>query len=125
MEALKLINAPFPLEFAGETYQVKKANLEKVILFQTRMTELTNKEDAALEYKMAGYCLFLVLKDVKTDVTEEWVLENAPGDVPFAQIVEQFGFMNRQKVALLRAILERNAPETKTEEEPTGTSSLQ
>lgn len=122
MDALKLINAEFPLEFAGETHQVKKANLEKVILFQTRFTEWSDAKDPALESKAAGYCLYLVLKDVKEGITEDWVNKNVPGDITMLDIVEQFGFMNRQKVALARAIIERNAPGQK---EPNGTSSTQ
>lgn len=105
MDALKLINAEQPLEFNGETYQVKKANIAKVILFQTKFNELSDAKDPAIESKTAAYCLYLILKDVKLDVTEQWVLENAPGDISFADVVEQFGFMNRQKVAILRKVL--------------------
>lgn len=115
MDALKLISAPFPLDFAGEKFEVKKANLEKVILFQTRFTELTEKKDPALESKMAGYCIFLALQGVKEGVTEQWVLDNCPGDISMIDVVDQLGFMNGQKVALLRAILQRNAPGTKTQ----------
>lgn len=125
MDALKLINAEFPLDFGGETYQVKKANLEKVILFQTRFNDLTEAKDPAYESKMAGYCLYLVLRDVKKDVTEEWVSQNVPGDITMIDVIEQFGFMNQQKVALLRAIIKRNSLGTNEKGEPVGTSSTQ
>ncbi len=122
MEALSLINAEFPVEIAGETYQVKKANLEKVIQFQTRFSELTDAKDPAAEIKSAAYCLFLILKDAKPEITEEWVLKNLPGDVDFANIIEQFGFMSRQKMTIIKALTQRNVP---TPTEPAGTSSLQ
>ncbi len=115
MEALKLINAPFTFEFNDTKYEVKRANIEKVILFQTRFSELADKNDPAIEQKMAGYCIFLALKDVKTDVTEEWVNQNTPGDVVAADIIEHLGFMSRQKVEVLRRVLlQRNAPATES-----------
>lgn len=114
MDGLKLINPEFDFEFAGTTYKVKKATLEKVIQFQTRFNELTEAKDPAIEKKMAGYCVYLILRNAKTDATEDWVNENMP-DVEMPDVVEYFAFMNRQKVELLRAVLERkgtqqNAP---------------
>lgn len=121
MDSLKLINAEQPLDFNGETFQVKKASLAKVILFQTEFNKLSDAKDPAIETKMAAYCLYLILKDVKLDVTPEWVLDNVAGDINFADVVEQFGFMNRQKVAALRKVL-GNAP---IQEETSGGSSSQ
>ncbi len=113
MEALKLINPVFDFEFAGEVLKVKKATLDQVILFQTKFNELTEAKDPAVEKKMAAYCLFLVVSRVKPEATEQWVMENTP-DVEMPDVVEQFGFLSRQKVEKLRGILnkesQRNAP---------------
>jgi len=119
MEPLKLINAPFPLEFAGERFEVQKANLEKVILFQARFNKLTDEKDPAIEARMAGYCIYLALRDVKPGVTEEWVNSNVPGTIEFADVVEQLGFMSGQKVEILRKVLKRNSPETNQQAGPT------
>jgi Glu-tRNA(Gln) amidotransferase subunit E-like FAD-binding protein len=122
MDSLKLINPEFDFEFAGTTYKVRKATLDKIILFQTRFNQLTEAKDPAVESKMTAYCLYLILKDIKADVTEEWVAQNTP-QVEMVDVVEQFAFMNQQKVDVLRKILQRNALVTK--EEPTGIQSSQ
>lgn len=123
MDGLNLINPEFDFTFAGTTYKVKKATLDKVILFQTKFAQLTEAKDPAIEKKMAAYCLYLVLKSVKADVTEEWVQENTP-DVEFPDVVEQFGFLNRQKVEILREVLNRgikkDSPVQEKQETPAG-----
>lgn len=120
MDGLKLINPEFDFEFAGSTYKVKKANLSQIILFQKRFAELTEQKDASIEKKIAGYCVYLILSGVKADATEEWVNGNLP-DVEMTDILEYFGFMNRQKVELLRKVLNRedqlNAPIQRTGEQ--------
>lgn len=112
MDGLKLINPAFDFEFAGTVYQVKKATLDKIILFQTKFNELTTVKDPALEKRLAVYSLFLVLKDATPTIpnlTEDWVAANTP-DVEMMDVIEEFAFMNRQKVETLRQILQRNAP---------------
>lgn len=106
MEALNLINPEFDFEFNGTTYRVKKATLEKIILFQTRFNKLTDEKDPAIEPKMAAYCLYLILCGVKQGLTEEEVQQNIP-DVSMVDVVERFGFMNRQKVEILRKVLQK------------------
>jgi hypothetical protein len=113
---LKLTNPEIELEIGGETFHVKKATLEKVIPFQERFTKLIADKDVAADAKLAAYCIYLILKDVKPDVTEEWAMQNVPGDVEALTIIEQLGFMNRQKVDQLRKLTEKasaimNAPE--------------
>lgn len=109
MEGLKLINPEFDFEFAGKTYKVRKATLDKIILFQTRFKDLSDKKDPAIESKMAVYCIYLILKDVAPEATEDWVAQNTP-TVEMADVIEQFAFMNRQKVEMLKKIQQRNAP---------------
>jgi hypothetical protein len=121
-DALKLINPEFDFEFAGTTYKVRKATLDKIILFQTRFNQLTEAKDPAISSKIAGYCIYLILKDIKADATEEWVQQNTP-ELEMLDVIEYFAFMNQQKVDMLRKILQRNALVTK--EEPTGTQSSQ
>jgi hypothetical protein len=71
---------------------------------------------------MAAFCIYLILKDAKPevpDLTEELVQKSIP-DVEMPDIVEQYAFMSRQKVELLRGILQRNAP---AKQEQTGPQS--
>lgn len=128
LEALKtMTNAPRTFSFAGKDYEVRNASLEKIGQFQTRFDELTKAQDPALQVKVSAYCLFLILKDATPaipEITEEWVAKNTP-DVEMADVLEEFAFMNRQKVEKLRAFLngtQRNAPDQK---EPAGPSSSQ
>ena len=123
MDGLKLINPEFDLEFAGKQYKVHKANLEKVILYQARMVQLADAKDSSIDIKGAAYCLYLVIKDVDATVTEDWVLQNAPGDLSPFEIFDKLGFMSRQKAEMMRAILKGNASAQKKEE--TGTQSSQ
>lgn len=95
---------------------VRKATLEKVMLFQKRFKELSEAKDDAIEPRLTAYCLYLILKDTRPEITEQWVLENAPGDLGMFDVIEQFGFLNRQKVESLRMRNQRNAP---TQQKPT------
>lgn len=116
MDGLKLINPEFTLSFAGKDYNVHKANLEKVIQFQAKMVELTEAKDSAWDLKGAAYCLYLVIKDADASITEQWVLENAPGNLDTYEVFEQLGFMSREKVVLMKTLMQgglRNAPATK------------
>jgi len=126
MDGLKLINPEQTIQIGDAIYTVHNATLEKVILFQAYFNKLTDAKDPAVEKKVAAYCLFLILQGANPAIpslTEEWVQQNAP-DLEMADIVEQFAFMSRQKVALLRGILQRNAPELeKAKGETTGASS--
>lgn len=95
----ELVNVPQPINFAGKTYNVKKANLEKAILYQTKVKELAEKQDGALDLKLAAYCLYLVLKDVDASITESFVIENLPGDLDSLAVIQTLGFMSPQKRA--------------------------
>lgn len=123
MEGLKLINAEFDIEFANKTYKVRKASIEQVILFQTRMMSLADQKDSSLDIKAAAYCIFLTIQGSDKSITEDWVLQNAPGDLDPYDIFVQLGFMNRQKVDLMRGLI-RNASAQKTPAGQTGESSL-
>lgn len=112
MDGLKLINPQKDFEFAGTVYKVRNANLEKIILFQAKFEELSKAQDPAMQPKIASYCLYLILKDAAPaipELTEAWVSQNCP-DVEMADVIEEFSFMNRQKVEVLRSLLQRNAP---------------
>lgn len=112
MDALKLINPEFTIEFADREFKVRKANLEKVILFQTRMLELADQKSKTLEVDMAAYCIYLILSASDQTITEDWVKKNAPGDIDPYEIFEKLGFMSRQKVDLMKTLIagSRNAP---------------
>ncbi len=96
-ELFELVNPPFPIKFGGKEYMVRKANLEKAVLYQIRIKDLVKNDDPAVDLKIAAYCLYLVLKDVDSSITEEYVLQNAPGDIDTIKCIETLGFMSPQR----------------------------
>lgn len=92
-----LVNAPIAITFAGKEYFIRKANLEKGVLYQTRLKDLVTANDPALDIKIAAYCLYLVLNDIDKDVTEEYILKNAPATFNPLEWIEVLGFMTPQK----------------------------
>lgn len=104
MDGLTLTNAEFPLEFNGKTYQVRKANLRQVMLFQRRVKEITDEKDPAADLRMAAYALFLVLSPLEPSMTEDSVADECPGDLDVVSTLSTLGFMSRQKVEALGRI---------------------
>lgn len=99
-DLVKLVNpASFTIEFMGQTYQVRKATLDKTIQYQSRFRQLQKQNDEASEIKTVAYCLYIMLKDQIPDLTEDMVLENVPGDIDPIQILVSLGFLNPSKVA--------------------------
>jgi len=92
-----LVNPSFVIKFAGKEFTVRKANLEKAILYQERLRELVDKKDSAIDIKIAAYCLYLVLKDSDPSITEEYVIKNSPASINSLEWIETLGFMTPQK----------------------------
>lgn len=114
MDGLTLTNAEFPLEFNGQTYQVKKANLRQMMLFQRRTKEITDEKDAAIDARMLAYALFLVLSPLDGSITEEYVENNCPGDLDLIDTLSKLGFMSPQRTAAMNRLREVVAPSQPT-----------
>jgi hypothetical protein len=93
---LNLVNPSFTFNFMGESYEVKKANLEKAIQYQLKASEIP--KGVGYEFKLVSYCIYIVLKDVKPDITEEDVLKNIPADIDVMGILVTLGFMSQSKM---------------------------
>lgn len=96
-ELFDLINVPFSITFAGKEYTVRKANLEKAVLYQARLRQLAQDKDLAIDAKIAAYCLYLVLHDADSSITEEFVMQNATGSLNVMDWLIKLGFMTPQK----------------------------
>lgn len=106
-QLVRLLNPPFALDFRGQTYQVKKASLAKVVLYNERVRQLSEKGAKNVDPELAGYALYLVLKEAVPDLTEEQVMEEVPGDIEVYDTMVALGFVNPSKAkALLKMIME-------------------
>ncbi len=96
-----LVNPEFDFNWNGNAYHVKKANLEKVVQYQERARSLADSKDQAGEIKLVGYCIYLILKDVIPDLTEEQVMKETPGDIDTLELFLQLGFLNPTRMSAL------------------------
>ena len=95
-----LANSEFSFPFAGKDYKVKKATLRMVMDFQRKTAEIGNEKDPAADLRIAAYAMYLVLHAVDSTITEEWVIDNAPGDVDSIDIMTRLGFLSQRKVGM-------------------------
>jgi hypothetical protein len=93
---IRLTNPEFSFEFNGLPYTLRKASLDKAVLYQIKVKELAN--DPAGDLKLLAYCIWLMLKDKIADLTEELVMQNTPADVDVMQVLSVLGFINPSKM---------------------------
>lgn len=98
---IKLVNPAFTINFAGKDYSVRKATLDKAIQYQQRLKDL--KDDVALDAKIVGYCLYILLKDQDAALTEDYVIQNIPADINGLETLTKLGFINPSTLALIQA----------------------
>jgi hypothetical protein len=115
MDSVKLTNAEFTLTIGDRDFQVKKANLEKAILYQAKVRELIEKKNAHSDLNLVSYCTWLIVKDADPTVSEGWVRENLPADVAPVLLLQQLGFMSQQKVEQAQKITDSLAEKTPEE----------
>ena len=96
-EGAILTNASFDFLFAGKIYSIKKANLRQVMEWQTKILELgknTKTPDAAVVVP----ALLIILHATDPTVDENYILDNAPGDIDIMETLLTLGFISQQKV---------------------------
>jgi hypothetical protein len=100
-EAAAVANNEFDFLFAGRVFKLKKANLKQVIEFQKRLIDIT-KDNAGigLDVLAIAPALLIVLKNIDPTITEDYILENTPGDIDVMGTLQTLGFMNQQKKTL-------------------------
>lgn len=100
----KLVNPKFSFEFNGKQYEVRKANLEKAVQYQSKVAELSSSADISSHLRLVAYCIYLVLKDVEPSITEQEVLDNTPGDIDPVECLTNLGFINQRKAETAKNI---------------------
>lgn len=103
-ESQVMTNTEFDYPFAGKNYKVKKATLRQVIEFQRKQFEIAAKKDPAGDLMMASFAIYIILHSADATVTEDFVTDNAPGDMDFMDVIAKLGFMSQQKVEMLTKI---------------------
>lgn len=96
-----LVNPEFDFSWNGEIHHVRKANLEKIVMYQERARALAESKDTSGEIKLTGYCIYLVLRDVIPDITEAQVMSEAPGDIDTLDVMLKLGFLNPMRMKTL------------------------
>lgn len=87
---IKLVNPEFTIEFMGKEYTMRKATLDKSVQYKERIKNEPDINDAQL----IAVCLYIMLKDKITDLTEQIVMENTPANIDAIDILEKMGFIN-------------------------------
>ena len=104
-EGQTLVNPNFEFDFAGKKYYVKKVNLRQVMEFQQKVSEIgKNKEDPTAESKMLASALYIVLHSVDANITEDFILDNCPGDMEMMSVISLFGFMSQRKTGIATSL---------------------
>lgn len=114
---IKLTNPPFNIEYKEKNYEVRKASLTKIVLYNARVQELAEKGVKNSDPELLGYAFFLILKEAIPDLTEEDVMQNVPGDTEVVDTLIHLGFVNPTKAkTLLKLMMQAKAEAMK---EPT------
>lgn len=93
------LNISFDLEFGGKVYTVKPANITDAILYQKKLQELADEKNPAIDLELAVYALYLILKKVDPQITEEYIKEHCPANINTFEVIEKLGFMSPQRRA--------------------------
>lgn len=111
----RLVNPEFDFEFGGKKYHVRKANLEKAVQYQRKVKELRDSNVESPDLLIVAYCIYLVLRDVDQNITEEVVLQQTPADIDVLGCLSTLGFMSPTKADVARAIESAIAKKQATE----------
>jgi hypothetical protein len=80
-ELPKITNIPIQLEINGVKLEAKKASLYDLALVQDYLEKLEGANPQTKDMKMILYALYLCLKKVYPEITEEYVQELMTADV--------------------------------------------
>lgn len=100
---LKLVNPEISITLGDKQYQVRKANIRQVVAFRERLATL--KGDPSVDQKIAAYCIYIMLKDKESTLTEDIVMETMPGDTDTMELLGQLGFMSPDKAEMAKRLL--------------------
>lgn len=101
-----IANPEFDYEFAGKTYKVRKANLRQVLEFNRKILAISKTEDKDNDAIAIVPALMIALGTVDPSITEDYILDNASGDIDVMKNLEILGFASQQKVAMAKRIMD-------------------
>jgi len=90
----QMVNPEFDFNFAGRAYHLRKATLDKAILYQGKAKELSDAKDVSADSKLMAYCIYIMLRDVDKTITEQYITENTPATVSVIDVLATLGFIN-------------------------------
>ena len=94
---LKLTNPKVKILWQDTEYEVHKANLAKVALLQKRIRELAEGNEPSADARMSAYAIYLILKEVLPEITEDEVLQKTQGNIDATDLLVQLGFLSPPK----------------------------
>jgi len=103
-EGQTMTNTEFDFFFGGKTHKVKKVNLRQVMDFQRKVAEIQKDKDPAADSRMAAYAIYIVLHSIDANITEDYILDNASGEIDLLETITKFGFMNQRKMGMMSRV---------------------
>lgn len=99
---LKLTNPKFQIEFDGKLYEVRKANLDKVVRYMQKIEDFRGNGKPAAEnmVELVTFCVWLILNEVDPSLTEAYIKENLTGDIDAAELLVNLGFLNPKRATV-------------------------
>ena len=102
-EAELITNIEFDYPFAGKIYKLKRANLRQVIDFQHKIMAM-DKSDSSISVMAVAPALLVSLSAVDPTITEDYILDNTPGDIDVMATLQLLGFLSQKKVEIAQKI---------------------
>jgi hypothetical protein len=90
----QLANTEFEFVLGDKTYLLRKANIDKGILFRKKAKELSaSEDDGANDLRMVSFAIYIALLDQEPTLTEATVTSLIPADIDVLGILTRLGFM--------------------------------
>ena len=101
---IKLSNPTFSIIFAEKEYQIRKATLADVAKYLIKIDEISKENliSSVRDIRLISYCLYILLKKVDNEITEDFVYENCPGDIDGLDFLTMLGFINPEKIKMVK-----------------------
>lgn len=102
----QMVNPEFDFVFAGKTFHLRKATLDKAVMYQQKAKDLGESKDIAADIKLLAYCIYIMLRDQDKTITEQWVMENAPATLNVLETLVTLGFISTSLLKTINQVVE-------------------
>ena len=99
-----MANPEFEYVFNSVSYKIKKATIRQVIEWQKKVMEITKDNTGGADLQTLVAALFIILYGVDKNITEDYILDNALGDMDVMNNFQILGFMSQQKMKVLNSL---------------------